>query len=232
MNTNLTTSKILIVEDDVHICNLVSRFLKKHDYQVKFAHDGQNGLNIFQEFLPDLVILDINLPDILGYNLCEQMQKINNVYVIMLTGRADVEDKKKGFAKGADDYLTKPFDVEELLFRIQAILKRNRGVTSSQQELINIFDLTISVNEREAKINGILLHLTAIEFDLLYFLVSNPNQIWSRNELMENVWGEKMFGDNRVVDVHIGQIRRKLEKHSNKLSFIKTVRGIGYKANI
>lgn len=232
MGLDLNLGKILVVDDDIYICNLITRFLATKNYEIQSANDGQTGLKIFTEFIPDLVILDINLPDILGYNLCEQMQKINNVFVLMLTSRTDVQDKKTGFLKGADDYLTKPFDVEELLFRVQAILKRRRIVKSSPAKLLNIKNITLDPNHREVKINNILVNFTSLEFDLLYFLANNPGKIWRRNELVENVWRDNSIGDNRVVDVHIGQIRRKIEPDPNQPSFIVTVRGIGYKFEI
>lgn len=229
MNTDLHLGKILVVDDDVYICNLITRFLSQKNYEMQSANDGKMALEIFAKFIPDLVILDINLPDTLGYTLCEQMQNLNNVFVLMLTSRGDAEDKKRGFLKGADDYLTKPFNVEELLLRVQAILRRKRVIKSSQTKLLSIANMTIDLDQREVKINDIYISLTSLEFDLLYFLASNPSKVWRREELIENVWNEDPIGDNRVVDVHIGQIRRKIEKNPNQPSFIVTVRGVGYK---
>lgn len=229
MSDELNLGKILVVDDDKYICNLITRFLSQKNYEMQSAHDGKTALEIFAKFLPDLVILDINLPDTLGYSLCEQMQNINNVFVLMLTSRNDAEDKKKGFLKGADDYLTKPFNVEELLFRVQAILRRKRTFKPSSTKLLTIDNLTLDFDQREVKISDDYIDLTALEFDLLYFLASNPGKVWSREKLIENVWEETPIGDNRVVDVHIGQIRRKIENKSNKGAFIVTVRGVGYK---
>lgn len=229
MNTELNLSKILVVDDDIHICNLVSRFLAKKNYQVQIANDGKTGLEIFQNFLPDLVILDINLPDTLGYNLCEEMQKINNVFILMLTSRIDFEDKKTGFSKGADDYLTKPFDVEELGFRINAILRRQRVVKSLPENLLRINNLIIDPEGREVKIDGENIDFTSLEFDLLYFLASNPGKVWRREELIKRLWKNDGTNENRVVDVHIGQIRQKIEPNPREPSFIITVRRVGYK---
>jgi DNA-binding response OmpR family regulator len=229
MSVDPNPAKILVVDDDIYICNLITRFLAEKNYEMQFANDGETALKIFAKFIPDLVILDINLPDTLGYNLCEQMQNINSVFVLMLTSRNDAEDKKRGFLKGADDYLTKPFNIEELLFRVQAILRRKRTIKPSQQKLLKINNMTIDLETREVKVSDILISLTSLEFDLLYFLASNPGKVWRREELIQNVWNEEPIGDNRVVDVHIGQIRRKIEADPNQPSFILTVRGVGYK---
>ncbi|BAQ59642.1 two-component response regulator [Geminocystis sp. NIES-3708] len=222
-------AKILIVDDDIHIANLITRFLKQKNYQVKYASDGKTAREIFNIFRPDLVILDINLPDTLGYNLCEEMQNNNDVFILMLTSRTDVEDKKKGFLIGADDYLTKPFDLEELEFRVQAILRRRRLIKSADINIIELDNLIINPETREIKYNNHLITFTSLEFDLLYFLASNPGKVWRREELVANVWQNNPMGDNRVVDVHIGQIRRKIEIDPNNPQYIITIRGVGYK---
>jgi len=225
----IALAKILVVDDDIHIANLITRFLKQKQYQVEFANNGKQAREIFNRFHPDLVILDINLPDTLGYNLCEEMRGNNSVFVLMLTSRTDVEDKKKGFSTGADDYLTKPFDLEELEFRIQAILRRRRTIKTSGEEILDLGDLWINPQTREIKLKGELITLTSLEFDILYFLASHPNRVWSREDLVSNVWQNNPMGDNRVVDVHIGQIRRKIEPLSTSPRYIFTVRGVGYK---
>lgn len=173
-------AKVLIVDDDVHIANLITRFLKRKNYQVKSASDGRTAKEIFQLFRPDLVILDINLPDTLGYNLCEEMQNNNDVFILMLTSRDDVEDKKKGFLTGADDYLTKPFDLEELEFRLQAILRRRRVINSEDLTIIQLDNLIINPETREVKLQDEIITFTSLEFDLLYFLASNPDKVWRR----------------------------------------------------
>lgn len=222
--------KILVVDDDIHINSLITRFLQKRQYDVEFAHDGKTGRKKFESFQPDLVILDINLPDTLGYNLCQEMQGDRDVFVLMLTSRGDVEDKKKGFLLGADDYLTKPFDLEELEFRIQAILRRRRVSTSNKTEILHVGDILINPKTREVKIDEELINLTSLEFDLLFFLASHPHRVWTRDDLVYNVWHNNPIGDNRVVDVHIGQIRRKIEIKPHQ-SYITTIRRVGYKFN-
>jgi DNA-binding response OmpR family regulator len=229
MNKQSNLAKILVVDDDINICNLITRFLKNKSYEIESANDGKTALEIFQQFLPDLVILDINLPDILGYNLCEKMQKINNAFVLMLTSRNELEDIQRGFAKGADDFLTKPFNVEELNLRIQAILKRQRLIKSSPDIILTINNLTIDPKERKVMLDDNNIPLTTLEFDLLYFLAKNPNRVWRREELINHIWNDNSFTDNRVVDVHIGQIRRKIKPQPDKLSQIITIRGVGYK---
>jgi two-component system, OmpR family, response regulator len=227
MDTDL--AKILVVDDDPAIRNLILRFLGQKNYQMESAEDGQSALATFDSFNPDLVVLDVNLPDVNGYSLCEQMQSRRDVFILMLTSRADSADKIKGFSKGADDYLTKPFDLQELEYRVGAILRRQRNFTTPEKSILVFGDLTIDSTRREVKINGNLINLTALEFDLLYFLVSNPGRVWRRSELIQKVWDYEYVGDQRVVDVHIGQIRRKIELDASKPSLIQTIRGVGYK---
>ncbi|WP_448571642.1 response regulator transcription factor [Trichothermofontia sp.] len=225
--------KILVVDDDPAICNLVQRYLRAKNYQVEVAGDGKAALAAFDQFNPDLVILDLNLPDTNGYTLCREMQQRTSVFVLMLTGRTDTADKIKGFSQGADDYLTKPFDLEELLYRLEAILKRQRTVVNAQQQQILVFaDLRIDPERRVVTLNGQVVALTALEFDLLYFLASHPGRVWRRAELIQEVWDYQYVGDPRVVDVHIGQIRKKIEADTSQPTLIHTVRGVGYKFEV
>jgi len=225
----LPVAKLLIVEDDAAIRNLIVRFLRQKNYQVQGAVDGQSALTLFEQFEPDLVIMDVNLPDMLGYNLCEQIQAYRDVYVLMLTARRDVEDKRKGFLKGADDYLTKPFDLEELELRVMAILKRRRISPSLAPHALAFENLIIDPLRREVVLEKNPITLPSLEFDLLYCLASEPGRVWSRSDLIHKVWDYDYRGDHRVVDVHIGQIRKKIETDCNNPAFIQTVRGIGYK---
>ena len=226
---HMASAKILVVDDDPAIRNLILRFLSQKKYEVESAEDGQTALKKFEQFNPDLVILDVNLPDALGYNLCQEMQGSTDVFILMLTSRSDAADKKEGFLKGADDYLTKPFDLQELEFRVKAILKRQRTVTSSEKQPLSYENLTIDPVRREVKINETFIMLTALEFDLLHFLASRPGRVWRREELIQNVWDYEYVGDQRVVDVHIGQIRKKIELDAAEPCYIQTVRGVGYK---
>ncbi|HEY9782896.1 MAG TPA: response regulator transcription factor [Leptolyngbyaceae cyanobacterium] len=225
----MALAKILVVDDDPSIRNLIQRFLSKQNYQVESAEDGKTALAVFEQFNPDLVILDVNLPDTIGYNLCQEMQNRTKVFVLMLTSRADEADKIRGFSQGADDYLTKPFSLGELEVRVGAILKRQRVVTTAEKQRLVFDKLTIDPERREVTIDNQLIPLTALEFDLLRFLASHPGRVWRRSELIQEVWDYEYVGDQRVVDVHIGQIRKKIEIDVTQPILIQTVRGVGYK---
>ncbi len=230
----MAAARILVVDDDPAILNLIVRFLSQKNYEMESAADGKSAWATFQTFKPDLVILDVNLPDILGYALCSQMQEHQDVYILMLTSRTDASDKIRGFSQGADDYLTKPFDILELEHRVGAILRRQRIAppTQNDSDALNFANLVIDPVRRQVKVNTEEVHLTALEFDLLHFLAKNANKVWRRSELIQEVWGYDYVGDQRVVDVHIGQIRRKLESTPHKQATIKTVRGVGYVFNV
>ncbi|MEG5066149.1 response regulator transcription factor [Microcoleus sp. B3-A4] len=221
--------KILVVDDDPAIRNLIHRFLSQQGYQVESGEDGQTGLELFEQLNPDLVVLDVNLPDTTGYKLCQEMQRRTGVFVLMLTARTDEADKMKGFAEGADDYITKPFSLVEIGARVAAILKRKRIVTPAEQKTLTFGELLIDPVRREVILGSQIVALTALEFDLLYCLASKPGRVWRRSELLHEVWDYEYVGADRVVDVHIGQIRRKIELDPNQMPMIQTVRGVGYK---
>jgi DNA-binding response OmpR family regulator len=225
----MAQAKILVVDDESAIRNLIHRFLGKQDYLVESAEDGKSALAMFESFNPDLVILDVNLPDVTGYSLCQEMQSRTNVFILMLTSRTDESDKVRAFSQGADDYITKPFSLVELGARIGAILKRQRTVITAEQQCLVFSNLVIDPVRREVKLNEDLVPLTALEFDLLHFLASNPGRVWRRSDLIQQVWDYEYVGDQRVVDVHIGQIRKKIEIDTSQPALIQTVRGVGYK---
>ncbi|MFM7405149.1 MAG: response regulator transcription factor [Cuspidothrix sp.] len=225
----MAAAKILVVDDDPAVRNLIQRFLLKQNYQVESAEDGKTALSIFEKFNPDLVILDVNLPDVIGFNLCQEMQSRSGVFVLLLTSRTDEADKIRGFSKGADDYLTKPFGLGELEVRVAAILRRQRVVTNVEQQRLTFDKLTIDPVRREVLFDNEPIPLTALEFDLLHFLASHPGRVWRRSELIQEVWDYEYVGDQRVVDVHIGQIRKKIEIDPNQTTLIQTIRGVGYK---
>ncbi len=225
----MAQAKILVVDDEAAIRNLIHRFLSKQDYQVESAEDGKSALAMFESFNPDLVILDVNLPDANGYALCQEMQSRTGVFILMLTSRTDESDKVRAFSQGADDYITKPFSLVELGARIGAILKRQRTVTTAEQQCLVFSNLVIDPVRREVKLNEDLVPLTALEFDLLHFLAGNPGRVWRRSDLIQQVWDYEYVGDQRVVDVHIGQIRKKIEIDTSQPALIQTVRGVGYK---
>ncbi|HCQ21866.1 MAG: response regulator transcription factor [Dolichospermum sp. JUN01] len=225
----MTAAKILVIDDDPAVRNLIQRFLLKQNYQVESAEDGRTGLSMFEQFHPDLVILDVNLPDLIGFNLCQDMQSRSGVFVLLLTSRTDEGDKIRGFSKGADDYLTKPFGLGELEVRVAAILRRQRVVTNAEQQRLVFDKLTIDSTRREVILSNEPIPLTSLEFDLLYFLASHPARVWRRSELIQEVWDYEYVGDQRVVDVHIGQIRKKIEIDPTQSTLIHTIRGVGYK---
>ncbi|MDB9310898.1 response regulator transcription factor [Aphanizomenon sp. CS-733/32] len=225
----MAVAKILVVDDDPAVRNLIQRFLLKQNYQVESAEDGKTGMSMFEQFNPDLVILDVNLPDVIGFNLCQEMQSRSGVFVLLLTSRTDEGDKIRGFAKGADDYLTKPFGLGELEVRVAAILRRQRVVTNAEKQRLIFDKLTIDFMRREVMLSSEPVPLTALEFDLLYFLASHPARVWRRSELIQEVWDYEYVGDQRVVDVHIGQIRKKIEIDPTQSTLIHTIRGVGYK---
>jgi DNA-binding response OmpR family regulator len=224
----MASAKILVVDDDPAIRNLITRYLSQQDYEVEAAKDGHIALEIFDKFHPDLVVLDVNLPDTTGFALCQEMQDRTSVFVLMLTSLTGEADKIKGFKQGADDYITKPFGLAELGARVRAILKRQRSVTDNEPKSLVYGDLLIDPSRREVKIKEKFIALSALEFDLLYCLASKPGRAWRRSELLQEVWDYDYEGEQRVVDVHIGQIRKKIEPDTDKPTLIKTIRGVGY----
>ncbi len=222
-------NKILVVDDDPAIRNLVGRFLSFNDYQVETAEDAKTARNLFKEFRPDLVILDVNLPDDSGFNLCKEMRTPQTI-VLMLTCLSDTNYILEGFEQGADDYLTKPFNLEILRAKIGALIKRHATLEippSLPQSDINFGRLEFDLERNEIIIDGELVPLTQLEFELLYFLVTHPGKIWGRKELISAVWGTvDDVKAERKVDVHIGQIRRKIGEPEG--DYIQTIRGKGY----
>ncbi len=225
----MSAPRILVVDDDLSIRNLLLRFLQRREYSVETAANGTEALRLLQTFQPQLVVLDLNLPDISGFEVCQQMQQGSGVLILMLTSRVSASDKLMGFSLGADDYLTKPFNLPELEARVAALLRRQRGsLTPALPPLIHS-GLTIDLESRSVKRGEDPIALTALEFDLLYALARSPGRVLRRSQLIQEVWDFNHGGDERVVDVHIGQIRKKLEKDPSQPQYILTVRGVGYK---
>ncbi|MGD1699821.1 response regulator transcription factor [Dapis sp. BLCC M229] len=228
----MVSFKILVVDDDPAIRNLVHRFLSQQNYQVESVQDGQTALVLFKEFQPDLVVLDINLPDTTGFQLCQEMQSYNDVLVLMLTSLADEADKVKGFGLGADDYLTKPFGLVELGARIRALLKRPRILSQKKSDQLIFGDLVIDSTSREAKFQNKIIPLTHIQFNLLSCMASKPGYAWKRSELYNKVWDSEWVGDLKCSDVHVGQIRKKLRESGCDFEYITTVWKVGYKFEV
>ncbi|NJK39757.1 MAG: response regulator transcription factor [Oscillatoriales cyanobacterium RM2_1_1] len=221
------SAKILVVDDDPAIRNLVVRYLTKQDHTIESAADGRTAMEVFDKFSPDLVVLDVNLPDTTGFKLCHEMRDRTDVFVIMLTSLTGEAHKIEGL-EVADDYMTKPFGLAELGARVKAILKRQRTVMDNEPRSLVYGDILIDPSRREVHISNQVISLSALEFDLLYCLASRPGRAWRRSELLQEVWDYDYEGEQRVVDVHIGQIRKKIEPDIDKPTLIKTIRGVGY----
>lgn len=221
--------KILVVDDEASIVDLIKMELEFEGYEVVTAYDGEEAVEKARSSKPDLIVLDIMLPKMNGYDVCKTLAPELDVPVILLTAKTDIIDKVLGLELGADDYLTKPFDNRELLARIKAHLRRSKKIPTPQKAESTITNgpLTIIPDERVVLLDGEEIHLTPKEFDLLYLLGSNIEQVFPRDSLLEKIWGFDYYGDTRTVDMHIQRIRRKIDKQPNKL--IQTVFGIGYK---
>ncbi len=219
--------KILIVDDDPHISELISLYLNKEGYETKEIHDGKKALGEFSSFAPHLVILDLMLPGMDGYQICSEIRKISSVPVIMLTAKGETFDKVLGLELGADDYMVKPFDPKELIARVKAVLRRYDTKEAKASNQIVFPNLAINPNTYTVTYHGKTLELPPKEFELLLFFAQHPNQVFTREKLLDRIWGYEFMGDTRTVDVHIKRIREKMTKDD---SFgIKTVWGVGYK---
>lgn len=222
---------ILVVEDEEPIMNLVVAYLRSEGFAVLTASDGDTALALARAGRPDLVVLDLLLPGTDGLEICRRLQQEGGPYILILTARAEEVDKVVGLSVGADDYLTKPFSPRELVARVKAILRRSRhGAAPPPDDAPLVFrDLTIDVTRREVQRRGAPVALTAREFDLLHTLAATPGRVFTREQLLERVWGHDFDGVDRVVDVHISLLRRKLEDDPAEPVLIQTVRGVGYK---
>ncbi len=222
-------TKILVVDDDQNICDMLKIYFDNEGYEVKTANDGVEGINYFKMYEPDLVLLDIMMPQKDGLQVCREIREISQKPVIMLTAKGEVFDKVLGLELGADDFVVKPFDMKELSARIKAVLRRYQTHTSNNNEEVIKFDnIEISIQKYELKLNGKSVDVPPKELELLYFLASNYNRVFTRDQLLDKVWGFDYLGDSRTVDVHVKRLREKLEGVSDKW-VLKTVWGVGYK---
>ncbi len=221
---------ILVIDDEPNILNLVRAYLEAEGYTVQTARDGLTGLKLAQTLEPDLIVLDIMLPGLAGLELLQELRRNSNVYVIMLTAKAEETDKVVGLSLGADDYLTKPFSPRELVARIKAALRRYSQTSRATEGNILTFEqVRIDVDARRVWKNDEEIELTTIEFDLLHALAEHPGRVLSREQLLQRVWGHDFYGEDRVVDVHLGHIRKKIELNPAQPELIVTVRGVGYR---
>lgn len=225
----MTDTKILIVDDDPNISDLLKMYFENEGYDIKLAADGSEGLNYFKMYEPDLVLLDIMLPKKDGWQVCREIREISSKPVIMVTAKGEVFDKVLGLELGADDFVTKPFDMKELSARVKAVLRRYQAHSrQSDDEVIKFENIEISLQKYELKLKGKSVDVPPKELELLYFLASNYNRVFTRDQLLDKVWGFDYLGDSRTVDVHVKRLREKLEGVSDKW-VLKTVWGVGYK---
>jgi two-component system alkaline phosphatase synthesis response regulator PhoP len=220
---------ILAVDDEQSILNVVEAYLKADGHTVYTARDGISGLAAFRRYHPDLVILDIMLPEMDGLDVLQTIRRESDVYVIMLSARSEEMDRVIGLSVGADDYLTKPFSPRELVLRVKTILRRARGTATEENPVLVFEHIRIDSQRHEVWRDGELIEMTALELKLLKTLATYAGMVLSREQLLEKVWGYDYYGEDRVVDVHIGHIRQKLEYEPSDPQFIITIRGVGYK---
>ncbi len=222
--------KVLIVEDDKNIADLLRMYLEKEEMVCQVAGGGLEGLEKFQQFHPDLVLLDIMLPGMDGWAVCKKIRETSKTPIIMLTAKGELEDKVSGLEMGADDYITKPFETKEVLARVHAVLRRMTGEEQVSKRLS--FDkLVVDLDSYELLVNGRRVDTPPKELELLFHLAAAPNRVFTRNQLLDEVWGFDYFGDSRTVDVHIKRLREKLEGISDQWC-LKTVWGVGYKFEV
>lgn len=226
----MPNEKILIIDDESNIVELIKYNLEMNGYKVLYAYDGNEGLNIAREQKPDLILLDIMLPKMDGFDVCKEIKKdkdIEHIPVIMLTAKGEEFDKILGLELGADDYITKPFSVRELLARIKAVMRRNKKEENSQ--VIKLDNLIIDFDKHEVLKSGKKVDLTLKEFELLRLLILNKGKVLTRDFLLDKIWGYEYYGETRTVDVHVRHLRQKIEDDDKNPRYIETIRGIGYK---
>ena len=230
--------RILIVDDDYNIAELISLYLTKECFETKIVGDGEEALRVFPEFQPNLILLDLMLPGIDGYQVCRELRSTSQVPIIMLSAKGEIFDKVLGLELGADDYMIKPFDSKELVARVKAVLRRYQlpvqmpasSVTEQHDNFVEYPDLIVNLTNYSVIYNGHSIELPPKELELLYFLASSPNQVFTREQLLDHIWGYEYIGDTRTVDVHIKRLREKIK--GNDKWALTTVWGIGYKFEV
>lgn len=227
----MATKKVLVVEDDINIAELLRLYLEKDGFEVILAHDGALGASLGISENPDIILLDIMLPEKSGWQVCREIRRSSKVPIIMLTAKGETFDKVSGLEMGADDYITKPFEVKELLARVHAVMRRFEPEELEETRRLAFDNLIIDLDSYELVVGGKKVDAPPKEMELLYHLASSPNRVFTRNQLLDEVWGFDYFGDSRTVDVHIKRLREKLENASEKW-VLKTVWGVGYKFDV
>ena len=226
-------TKILVIDDDVTVCETLKNYFEKEGYEVKTVNDGVLGVDSFKLYNPDIVLLDIILSKKDGWQVCREIREVSNQPIIIISTKNDTFDKVLGLELGADDYVVKPFDIKELSARIKAVLRRTRlhSTTKNDNEVIKFDNIEISLEKYELKLGGKSVSIPPKELELLHFLAYNRNRVFTRDQLLDKVWGFDYLGDSRTVDVHVKRLREKLEGVSDKW-VLKTVWGVGYKFEI
>lgn len=227
----MASGKIMIVDDDRNICELLRLYIEKEGFETAIANDGKAAVQMFDSVNPDLMLLDIMLPELDGWQVCREIRKKSQCPIIMLTAKGEVFDKVLGLELGADDYVVKPFETKEVIARINAVLRRIGKKESFQVKEVHYENLSINLTNYELKVKGVQIDTPPKEMELIYHLASNPNRVFTRDQLLDEVWGFDYYGDSRTVDVHVKRLREKLEGVSDKWS-LKTVWGVGYKFEV
>lgn len=226
------TQKIMIVDDDANICELVRLYLRKEGYDTVICNNGEKALEEFENEKPDMAILDIMMPKVDGMTVCREIRKTSTMPIIMLTAKGETFDKVLGLELGADDYIVKPFEGKELVARVKAVLRRSESKDEEGEEkIISYPNITINLTNYELTLGGTSYDIPPKELELLYFLASHPNRVFTREQLLEDVWGFDYYGDSRTVDVHVKRLREKLEGYEESWT-LKTVWGVGYKFEV
>ena len=227
----MSAEKILVVDDDLNICELLKLYLEKEEYEVVIANDGVSAVRTFKEESPSLVLLDIMLPKMDGWQVCREIRKFSAAPIIMITAKGEVFDRVLGLELGADDYIVKPFDTKEFVARIKAVLRRLASNPQDEIKEVNYDKLSINLTNYELKVNGVAVDTPPKEMELIFHLAKNPNRVFTRDQLLDEVWGFDYYGDSRTVDVHVKRLREKLEGVSDKWA-LSTVWGVGYKFEV
>ncbi len=223
-------TRVLVIDDDVNICELIRLYLEKEGFEVLAVYNGLKALDGFKSFTPNIVILDIMLPGADGWQVCREIRKISNIPIIMLSAKGETFDKVLGLELGADDYIVKPFEPKEMVARVKAVLRRYEHKDMDVQEIVYP-NLVINKTKYTIKVNGKEMEFPPKELELMFFLASNPNKVFTREQLLEQVWGFDFYGDSRTVDVHIKRLREKIDSEGQSWQ-LKTVWGVGYKFEV
>ncbi len=223
--------KVLIVDDDTNICELLRLYLEKEGYSTVIANDGEEAVEAFKNNSPDIILLDVMLPKLDGWQVCREIRKTSQVPIIMLTAKGETFDKVFGLELGADDYVTKPFESKEVVARIKAVMRRGVKTPENTDKVVKYDKLVINLTNYELWVDGKQIDTPPKELELIYHLASNPNRVFTRDQLLDEVWSFDYYGDSRTVDVHVKRLREKLEGVSDKWS-LKTVWGVGYKFEV